>query len=128
MTALEQPSRDRQRPRRRRRAWPVVLAVVAAGALLFAFGVAFGMALHDDPEPGDGHSLAHADAAAADDRVDAVADRSRCGQTPCLPGIRIPFGSSASLIVSARRRPAESLKSYAVAHRSMKSMCERYSP
>ena len=53
MTALEQPSRDRQRPRRRgRRAWPVVLAVVAAGALLFAFGVAFGMALHDDPEPG----------------------------------------------------------------------------
>lgn len=52
MTALEQPSRERSRARRRRRTWPRVLAVGAAAVLLFLLGVAFGMALHDDPEPG----------------------------------------------------------------------------
>jgi hypothetical protein len=50
VTALEQPSRDR--PRRRRRAWPRIVAMAVAAVLLFAVGVAFGMALHDDPEPG----------------------------------------------------------------------------
>ena len=34
------------------------------------------------------------------------APRIRFGQMPCLPGIRMPFGSRASLIVSASRRPA----------------------
>ena len=50
MTALQQPSRDR--PRRRRRSWPRLLVVTVAAAALFAVGVALGMALRDDPEPG----------------------------------------------------------------------------
>lgn len=49
MSALQQPSRDR--PRRRRRAWPRIAAAVLVGAA-FAVGVAFGMALRDDPDPG----------------------------------------------------------------------------
>ena len=51
MSALEQPSRDR-RPPSRRRTWPLVLVGVALAAVVFAVGVAFGMALRDDPEPG----------------------------------------------------------------------------
>ena len=51
MSALEQPSRDRRR-RPSRRAWPRVLAVVTIAILVFAVGVALGMALRDDPEPG----------------------------------------------------------------------------
>ena len=51
MSSLEHPSRERRR-RRGRRAWPRVLAVGVAVVLVFALGVAFGMALHDDPEPG----------------------------------------------------------------------------
>src|SRR5207344_3523701 len=50
------------------------------------------------------------------------------GQMPCLPGIRMPFGSSASLIVSVKRRYAWLLKLYWSAARSIKSRCARYSP
>lgn len=51
MTALEQPSRDR--PRRRRRRFPVRgLLALAIAMLVFLAGVAFGYALRDDPEPG----------------------------------------------------------------------------
>jgi hypothetical protein len=51
VSALEQPSRERRR-RPRRRAWPRVAAVAAIAVLVFAVGVALGMALRDDPEPG----------------------------------------------------------------------------
>ena len=51
MSALEQPSRDRRR-RRRRPAWPRIAAGGAVAVLIFAVGVALGMALRDDPEPG----------------------------------------------------------------------------
>ena len=54
--------------------------------------------------------------------------RSARGQIPCLPGDRMPLGSSASLIVSLKRRYAWSLKPYWSAARSMKSRCARYSP
>ena len=47
---------------------------------------------------------------------------------PCFPGERIPFGSSASLIVSAKRLYAWSLKLYCSVARSMKSRWARYSP
>ena len=50
MTQLEQPSRDRRRRQRRR--WSRRIALAAAVMLLFAVGVALGMALRDDPEPG----------------------------------------------------------------------------
>ena len=50
MSALQQPSRDR--PRRRRRSWPRILVVTVVAVALFAVGVALGMALRDDPEPG----------------------------------------------------------------------------
>ena len=50
MTALQQPSRDR--PRRRRRSWLRLLVVTIVATALFAVGVAFGMAVRDDPEPG----------------------------------------------------------------------------
>jgi hypothetical protein len=50
VTPLEQPLRDR-RPRQRRR-WSRRIALAAALILLFAVGVALGMALRDDPEPG----------------------------------------------------------------------------
>jgi hypothetical protein len=50
VTALEQPSRDRRR--RQRRSWSRRIALAAAVILLFAVGVALGMALRDDPEPG----------------------------------------------------------------------------
>ncbi len=51
MTEFEQPPRER-RPRSRHRTWPLVLVGVALAAVVFAVGVAFGMALGDDPEPG----------------------------------------------------------------------------
>jgi len=44
-----------QHPRRRRRPgrrWPRIVAAVCAALALFAVGIAFGMALRDDPEPG----------------------------------------------------------------------------
>ena len=50
MSALEQPSRGRRR--RERRTWLRPVALAAAMIVLFAVGVAFGMALRDDPEPG----------------------------------------------------------------------------
>ncbi len=50
MSALQQPSRDR--PRRRRRSWSRLLVMTVAAVALFAVGVALGMALRDDPEPG----------------------------------------------------------------------------
>jgi len=42
----------RRRPPRRRRNWPRVAAIVATAALLFAAGVALGLALDDRPVPG----------------------------------------------------------------------------
>jgi hypothetical protein len=49
---LEQPSAARRsRPAKRNR-WPRVALAVACGLALLALGVAFGMALRDDPEPG----------------------------------------------------------------------------
>ena len=36
----------------RRRTWPRVVLLVACGAVLFAAGVAFGLALDDRPVPG----------------------------------------------------------------------------
>ncbi len=50
MSELEQPSRRRPAPRRRR--WPRRLLVVLAAVLLLAVGVALGQALEDGPEPG----------------------------------------------------------------------------
>jgi hypothetical protein len=43
-----------ERPRRRRRRSPAVRLLVAAAVLLvvFGIGVAVGMALHDNPQPG----------------------------------------------------------------------------
>lgn len=52
MTALEQPSARQRRPQRRRPFWLRAVPVVLASALLFAVGVAVGMAVRDDPEPG----------------------------------------------------------------------------
>jgi hypothetical protein len=50
VSGLEPHPSSRRRARRRR--WPRLLAAVLVGALLFVVGVAFGMALRDDPEPG----------------------------------------------------------------------------
>jgi len=53
VTALQQPSRERPRRRPRRRRPVLTVLVVAVGAVVvFLVGVAFGLALHDDPEPG----------------------------------------------------------------------------
>jgi hypothetical protein len=43
-----------ERSRRRRRRWSPVrpLLVLAAALILFGIGVAVGMALHDNPQPG----------------------------------------------------------------------------
>ena len=54
--------------------------------------------------------------------------RNDRGQMPCLPGERIPFGSTASLIVSTNRMYARSPKLYCSDARSMKSRWARYSP
>lgn len=43
---------NRRRAPRRSRLWPRVLAVVVGGAILFALGVALGLALDDRPVPG----------------------------------------------------------------------------
>ena len=48
-------TQDERRARRRtppRRRWPWVIAAVVVAALLFAFGVALGLALEDRPVPG----------------------------------------------------------------------------
>ena len=42
----------RRRAVRRRRTWPRVALLVACGVVLFAVGVAFGLALDDRPVPG----------------------------------------------------------------------------
>ncbi len=53
MTGLEQPSLSRAgRHRRRRRRGLRVLAIAVTTAVVFVLGVAVGMALRDDPEPG----------------------------------------------------------------------------
>jgi hypothetical protein len=53
VTGLEQPSLSRPgRHRRRRRRGLRVLAFVVTAAVVFVLGVAVGMALRDDPEPG----------------------------------------------------------------------------
>ena len=45
------PAANRRRAPRRS-AWPRVLALVVGAAVLFAFGVALGLALDDRPVPG----------------------------------------------------------------------------
>jgi hypothetical protein len=45
-------ARIARRQAARRRTWPRVLAAVAAGVVLFALGVALGLALDDRPVPG----------------------------------------------------------------------------
>lgn len=45
------PATSRRRAPRRRR-WPLALAVVVGAAVLFALGVALGLALDDRPVPG----------------------------------------------------------------------------
>jgi hypothetical protein len=52
VSALEQPSAERRRRPPPRRLWPRALALVVGAAVVFACGVALGMALRDDPEPG----------------------------------------------------------------------------
>lgn len=47
----------RRRPPRHRRSWPRVAAIVAAALLLFASGVALGLALDDRPVPGGTQTL-----------------------------------------------------------------------
>lgn len=42
----------RRRPPRRRSPWPRVVALVAGAVLVFALGVALGLALDDRPVPG----------------------------------------------------------------------------
>lgn len=44
--------RSPRRPAARRRRWPRILALVLGAALLFALGVALGLALDDRPVPG----------------------------------------------------------------------------
>ncbi|HEX2302727.1 MAG TPA: hypothetical protein VHH57_03800 [Gaiella sp.] len=50
MTVDPLPAARRRAPRRR--AWPRVLALVLGAVLLFALGVALGLALDDRPVPG----------------------------------------------------------------------------
>ncbi|MGL6278923.1 MAG: hypothetical protein ACRC50_05130 [Gaiella sp.] len=51
MTSIDRVERRRS-AKRARRPWLRWLALTAAGALLLALGVAFGLALGDRPEPG----------------------------------------------------------------------------
>lgn len=46
------PSRTARRTAARRRTWPWIVLLVASGAVLFACGVALGLALDDRPVPG----------------------------------------------------------------------------
>lgn len=46
------PGRRAHRPSGRRRPWPRIAAVVVGIALVFALGVALGLALQDRPVPG----------------------------------------------------------------------------
>ena len=57
-----------------------------------------------------------------------ASSRMCAGQMPDFPGDRMPFGSSASLMRSLKRRYAWSLNPYWSEARSMKSMWARYSP
>ena len=45
-------SAARRRPPRKRRLWPRVAALVVCAVLVFALGVALGLALDDRPVPG----------------------------------------------------------------------------
>ena len=46
-----------RRRRRRRRRWPRVVVPLLLVLLVFAFGVALGEALHDNPKPGGTQTL-----------------------------------------------------------------------
>ncbi len=50
--SLDADARLARRAARKRRTWPRVLAAVVGAALLFALGVALGLALDDRPVPG----------------------------------------------------------------------------
>ena len=50
--SLDADARLARRAARKRRTWPRVLAAVGGAALLFALGVALGLALDDRPVPG----------------------------------------------------------------------------
>ena len=52
MSSLDTEASVARRAARRRRRWPRVLAAIAAAAILFALGVALGLALDDRPVPG----------------------------------------------------------------------------
>jgi hypothetical protein len=47
-----EPASARRRQPRRRSAWPRIAALVLGAAILFALGVALGLALDDRPVPG----------------------------------------------------------------------------
>jgi hypothetical protein len=50
--SVDPASVARRRPPRRRRRWPRVAALVVGAAVLFALGLALGLALDDRPVPG----------------------------------------------------------------------------
>jgi len=50
--SLDADARLARRAARKRRTWPRVLVAVVGAALLFALGVALGLALEDRPVPG----------------------------------------------------------------------------
>ena len=50
--SVDPASVARRRPPRRRRRWPRVAALVVGAAVLFALGLAVGLALDDRPVPG----------------------------------------------------------------------------
>jgi hypothetical protein len=49
---LDEEARLARRSARKRRTWPRVLAAVVGAVVLFALGVALGLALDDRPVPG----------------------------------------------------------------------------
>lgn len=49
---LDEEARLARRSARKRRTWPRVLAAVVGAVILFALGVALGLALDDRPVPG----------------------------------------------------------------------------